>query len=93
MLAVVKEKAAPVVSIKKIPIPNNVGKYFINKEITIKSVFGRRIWETWYQTTDLLKSKKVDLTKIITHRFKLNEFEKAMKVMKSGKSGKILLKP
>lgn len=71
----------------------NVGKYLINKEITIKSVFGRRIWETWYQTTDLLKSKKVDLTKIITHRFKLKDFEKAMKVMKSGKSGKILLKP
>ena len=47
----------------------------------------------WYQTTDLLKSKKIDLTKIITHRFKLNKFEKAMKVMKSGKSGKILLKP
>ncbi len=71
----------------------NVGKYLINKEITIKSVFGRRIWETWYQTTDLLKSKKVDLTKIITHRFKLAEFEKAMEVMKSGKAGKILLIP
>lgn len=79
--------------IPKKTVELNVGKYLINKEITIKSVFGRRIWETWFQTTDLLKNKKVDLTKIITHRFKLSEFEKAMKVMKSGKAGKILLKP
>lgn len=69
------------------------GKYLINKEITIESVFGRRIWETWYQTTDLLKKGKVDLTKIITHRFKLSDFEKAMSIMKSGECGKILLIP
>lgn len=65
----------------------------IDKEITIESIFGRRIWETWYQTSDLLITGKVDLTKIITHRFKLSEFEKAMAVMKSGECGKILLEP
>lgn len=69
------------------------GKYLINKELTIESVFGRRLWETWYQTTDLLTNKKIDLTKIITHRFKLSDFEKAMTVMKSGRCGKILLIP
>lgn len=79
--------------IPKKEVTLNWGKYLINKEITIKSVFGRRIWETWYQTTDLLKSGKIDLTKIITHRFKLSEFEKAMAVMKSGKAGKVLLIP
>ena len=82
-----------VFGISKSDIPINVGKYFINKEITVGSVFGRRIWETWYQTTELLKSGKVDLTKMITHRFKLEDFEKAMKVMKSGECGKILLEP
>ncbi len=65
----------------------------INKEITIESVFGRRIWETWYQTSGLLISGKIDLRKIITHRFKLAEFEKAMGVMKSGECGKIMLIP
>jgi threonine 3-dehydrogenase len=82
-----------VFGISKSDIPINVGKYFINKEITVGSVFGRRIWETWYQTTELLKSGKVDLTKMITHRFKLKDFEEAMKVMKSGECGKILLEP
>src|SRR3989338_5794098 len=69
------------------------GKYMINKELSIESVFGRMIWETWKDTTKLLVSGKVDLRKIITHRFKLSEFEKAMKVMKSGECGKVVLTP
>ncbi len=69
------------------------GKFLINKELTITSVFGRRIWETWEQTTELLKERKIDLRKIITHTFPLKDFEKAMKVMKSGECGKIVLKP
>ena len=69
------------------------GKYMINKELSIESVFGRMIWDTWKDTTKLLVSGKVDLQKIITHRFKLSEFEKAMEVMKSGECGKILLEP
>lgn len=67
------------------------GKYMINKELTINSVFGRQIWTTWRETETLLKSGVVDLSKIITHRFPLKSFEKAMKVMKSRKCGKILL--
>ena len=69
------------------------GKYMINKELSIDSVFGRMIWDTWEDTTKLLVSGEVDLRQIITHRFKLSEFEKAMEVMKSGECGKVLLEP
>jgi len=69
------------------------GKYMINKELTIKSVFGRQLWKTWKETTKLLVDKKVNLEKIITHKFPLKDFEKAMKVMKSGECGKIVLIP
>jgi threonine 3-dehydrogenase len=79
--------------IPKEPASIDIGKYIINKEITIHSVFGRRIWETWFQVRDLLTSGKVDLTPMITHRFKLEEFEKAMEVMKSGDCGKVILVP
>ena len=79
--------------IPKHEVTLDVGKYLINKEMRIDSVFGRRIWETWYQVSDLLKAKKVNLGKIITHEFKLKDFEQAMTVMKSGKCGKILLRP
>lgn len=67
------------------------GKYLINKELSIVSVFGRMIWDTWNKTEEVLKSGKVDLKKIITHRFPLDKFEEAMEVMKSRRCGKIVL--
>ena len=79
--------------IPKTPISIDWGKYMINKELTILSVFGRHIWETWEQTTELLKSGKINLDPIITHRFPLSSFEEAMTIMKSGQSGKIVLTP
>lgn len=79
--------------IPKKEIPIDWGKYLINKELKIESVFGRKIWETWFATTKLLVSKKIDLRKMITHRFKLKDFDLAMQVMKSGECGKILLQP
>ncbi|HEX8965308.1 MAG TPA: alcohol dehydrogenase catalytic domain-containing protein [Patescibacteria group bacterium] len=79
--------------IPKKEVPIDIGKYFINKELTAKSVFGRKIWETWYQVSDLLTSGKVDLGKIITHEFALKDFDKAMQVMISGECGKVVLIP
>lgn len=69
------------------------GKYLINKEVTIESVFGRQVWDSWHKTTDLLVSGKVNLKSLITHRFKLAEFKKAMEVAKSRICGKVLLIP
>lgn len=79
--------------IPKKDVTLNFGKYFIDKELTVKGVFGRRIWDTWNQVSELLKSGKVDLAKMITHKFPLKDFEKAMKIMKTGQCGKILLVP
>lgn len=68
------------------------GKYLIDKELRIESIFGRRIWETWYRTSDLITSGAIDLSKIITHTYALKDFNEAMAVMKSGKCGKVVLK-
>ncbi len=81
-----------VLGIPKQPVPVDVGQYIINKELSIQGIFGRRIWETWYQTQELLTSGKIDLTKLITHTFPLAKFEEAMAIMKKGECGKILLK-
>ncbi len=82
-----------VFGIPKQEVALDLGKYFIDKELTVKGVFGRKIWDTWFEVSKLLTSGKVDLTKMITHKFKLKDFEKAMQVMKSGECGKILLVP
>lgn len=67
------------------------GTFFIDKETTVHGLFGRRIWETWETTTELLTSGKVSLEPLITHEFPLTEFEEAMNVMKSGECGKVII--
>lgn len=79
--------------IPKEPASIDIGKWIINKELSFESVFGRRIWSTWYQVSDLLLSGKVDLATLVTHRYRLSAFEEAMAVMRSGRCGKVVLTP
>lgn len=60
------------------------------KAITIKGVYGREIFETWYKMIAMLQNG-LDVTKVITHRYKVDEFEQGFAAMKSGKSGKVVL--
>ena len=60
------------------------------KGLTIKGVYGREIFETWYKGTMMVQSG-LPLEKIITHRFNFKEFQKGFDVMRSGKSGKVIL--
>ena len=58
--------------------------------LTIKGIYGREMYETWYKMTVMLESG-LDISPVITHRFQLNEFEQGFAVMNSGKSGKVIL--
>ncbi len=63
------------------------------KGVSIYGVTGRRIYETWYQVRDLVKSNKFPFEKIITHTFSLKDINKASEVMGSGNCGKIVIVP
>ncbi len=58
--------------------------------LTIKGIYGREMYETWYKMTAMLQSG-LDITPVITHRFHYTEYEQAFKVMRSGNSGKVIL--
>ncbi len=60
------------------------------KAITIKGVYGREIFETWYKMIAMLENG-LDISKVITHRFDVDDFVEAFETMRSGKSGKIVL--
>jgi threonine 3-dehydrogenase len=60
------------------------------KAITIKGVYGREIFETWYKMIAMLENG-LDVSKIITHRFGADDFEAGFAAMKSGLSGKVIL--
>lgn len=62
----------------------------IFKSITIKGIYGRQMFETWYKMMSLIQSG-LDVKPIITHRFPIQDYEQAFKIMASGQSGKIIL--
>jgi threonine 3-dehydrogenase len=58
--------------------------------LTIKGIYGRKMYETWYKMTVMLQSG-LDITPVITHRFPYTEYPEAFEVMASGRSGKVIL--
>ena len=58
--------------------------------LTIKGIYGREMYETWYQMTVLLQSG-LDIAPVITHRFACGDFEKAFEVVRGGNCGKVIL--
>ncbi|MBG22263.1 MAG: L-threonine 3-dehydrogenase [Idiomarinaceae bacterium] len=62
----------------------------IFKGLTIKGIYGREMFETWYKMASLLQSG-LDLSPILTHHLPVDEFEKGFEIMISGQSGKVVL--
>ncbi len=58
--------------------------------LTIKGIYGREMYETWYKMTVMLQSG-LDIGPVITHRLHYTEFEQGFEVMTSGESGKVIL--
>ncbi len=58
--------------------------------LTIKGIYGREMYETWYKMTVMLQSG-LDIRPVITHRLHYTEFEQALEVMQSGQAGKVIL--
>lgn len=62
----------------------------IFKMLTIKGIYGREIFSTWFKMTHMLESG-LNISPIITHHFDIDDFQKGFDVMMSGKSGKVIL--
>jgi threonine 3-dehydrogenase len=75
------------------PIPVNFSEDIIFKGITLQGINGRRMYQTWYQMTALLKAGKLDLHPAITDRIPMKDFSKAMERLKTGEASKILVYP
>jgi threonine 3-dehydrogenase len=59
-------------------------------QLTLKGVYGRQMYETWYMMTVMLQSG-LDISPVITHRFRAEDFEEAFAASRSGETGKVLL--
>jgi threonine 3-dehydrogenase len=75
------------------PISLNFSEDIIFKGITVQGINGRRMYQTWYQMSALLKAGKLDLHPVITDRIPMKDFSKAMERLKTGEASKILVYP
>jgi len=62
----------------------------IFKGLTIKGIYGREMFETWYKMASLIQSG-LDISPIITHQFSIDKFQQGFDIMRSGQSGKVIL--
>jgi threonine 3-dehydrogenase len=58
--------------------------------LTIRGIYGREMYETWYKMTSLIQ-RGLDISPVITHRFPFTDFQTGFDLMRSGRSGKIIL--
>jgi threonine 3-dehydrogenase len=73
--------------------PFDIDDNIIFKGATVYGIVGRRLWQTWLEMRGLIRSGAVDLAPVITHRFALDDYEKAFELMQSGECGKVIMFP
>src|SRR5262249_57686575 len=71
------------------PMPIDWNKVVFNM-LTIQGIYGREMYETWYQMSVMLESG-LNITPVITHRLPYTQFEQGFAAMKSGECGKVIL--
>ncbi|WP_158748579.1 L-threonine 3-dehydrogenase [Acidobacterium sp. S8] len=75
------------------PVEIDFANDIIFKGAIVQGINGRKMYETWYQMEALLKTGKLDLSPVITHRLPMKDFAKGMDLLKSGEASKIVLFP
>lgn len=75
------------------PVEFDLANDIVFKGATVYGISGRLIWETWYQTQAFITTGMVDPEPVITHRFKLEEFEEAFTLMNNGDAAKVAMFP
>ena len=71
------------------PYPVDLGK-LVGKALTLKGIYGRQMYDTWYKMLALLDSG-LDVRPLITHRFAARDWQQAFELMETGKAGKVIL--
>jgi threonine 3-dehydrogenase len=74
------------------PLEFDLSNLIVLKGAEVHGIYGRKMYETWYQTRTLLSEGLVDLSPLITHRMKLEDFEEGIALLSKGEAGKIILK-
>jgi threonine 3-dehydrogenase len=84
---------ASLLGLPGIPVTLDVTNGIVFKGATVYGISGRKIWDTWYKVSSLLRTRKVDLGPVITHTLRLDQFDQGFELMRTGQCGKVILLP
>ena len=73
------------------PVELDVAEDMVMKGLDIRCIVGRRLYNTWATMSALLESGRLDLAPIITHRFRMQDYDRGMDLMRQGLCGKVIL--
>lgn len=82
-----------ILSLPTKPVELDITNQIVFKGVTVQGITGRKMFETWRQTSGFLHSGQVDVTPIITHVLPLEQFEEGFELMMKGICGKVVLLP
>ena len=75
------------------PTSLDLSQDVVMRGVTLHGVTGRRLFSTWEETSRHLRSGAIDAEALITHRFAMADIEEAIRLIKSGRCGKVSLEP
>src|SRR5207302_9048598 len=75
------------------PATLDLSRDVVMKGLTLYGVTGRRMFSTWEQTSAYLTDSRIDVSRLLTHRFPLDGVDDAITLMRSGQCGKVVLQP
>jgi len=75
------------------PFELDWNRLVIFKGVTLHGIIGRRMYETWFQMDQLLRSGRLDLRPAITHVMPMEKFDEAIGLLRDGRAGKVVLVP
>jgi threonine 3-dehydrogenase len=84
---------ASLLGIPKDPVTLDLVNDVIFKGATVQGIYGRRMFETWVQMTELLKHERLNLEPLFKERMPLEKFDDAFSLLESGQAGKVLFYP
>jgi threonine 3-dehydrogenase len=83
---------AAILGVLSRPMTFDLNRHIVFKGATVLGIYGRRMFETWYQMESLLLSGRLELDDIITHEIPLEDFPKGFRLMQTGEGIKIVMR-
>lgn len=69
----------------------DITNQIVFRGLTVQGITGRKMFETWRQVSELLRTKTIDVQPVVTHTLPFEQFEKGFELMRNGMCGKVVL--